>query len=106
VARLASALEALDGEPAIVVANVGTVNTGDFDDLRDRHPFWLHVVCFTLTDDPAGIGGVAQAVTDSGEAFLTTTVYDGVPALRAAFSSWRTTEDDVDRVAKALSRAC
>ncbi|MGN9787007.1 pyridoxal phosphate-dependent decarboxylase family protein [Nonomuraea sp. ZG12] len=246
VARLASALEALDGEPAIVVANAGTVNTGDFDDLRaiaalrDRHPFWLHVdaafgafaalspghahlldglaeadsicvdlhkwlnvpydsaiqltrrrdlqarvfqnsaaylgspgddpdfvhltpensrrlralaawftlaaygreghaeivrrdlalasrlgeriaampayrllapvrlnvVCFTLAGDPTGIGRVAQAVTDSGEAFLTTTVYDGVPALRAAFSSWRTTEDDVDRVAKALSRAC
>jgi glutamate/tyrosine decarboxylase-like PLP-dependent enzyme len=244
VARLEAALEALDGEPAIVVANAGTVNTGDFDDLRaiaalrERHPFWLHVdaafgafaalspghahlldglaeadsicvdlhkwlnvpydsavqltrrrdlqtrvfrnsaaylgpvnddlvhltpqnsrrlralaawftlaaygrdghaeivrrdlalagllgeriaampayrllapvrlnvVCFTLADDPAGIDQVAQAVTDSGEAFLTTTVYDGVPALRAAFSSWRTTEDDVDRVAKALSRAC
>jgi glutamate/tyrosine decarboxylase-like PLP-dependent enzyme len=244
VARLDAALQALNGEPAIVVANAGTVDTGDFDDLRaiaalrDRHPFWLHVdaafgafaalspghahlldglaeadsicvdlhkwlnvpydsavqltrrrdlqtrvfqnsaaylgpvnddlvhltpqnsrrlralaawftlaaygreghaeivrrdlalagllgeriaampayrllapvrlnvVCFTLADDPAGIGQVAQAVTDSGEAFLTTTVYDGVPALRAAFSSWRTTEDDVDRVAEALSRAC
>jgi hypothetical protein len=69
-------------------------------------PVRLNVVCFTLAGDPTGIGRVAQAVTDSGEAFLTTTVYDGVPALRAAFSSWRTTEDDVDRVAKALSRAC
>ncbi|MFL6074941.1 MAG: pyridoxal phosphate-dependent decarboxylase family protein [Mycobacteriales bacterium] len=49
VARLAEALEARGGEPAIVVANAGTVNTGDFDDLaaiaalRDRYPFWLHV---------------------------------------------------------------
>lgn len=49
VARLAEALDALDGRPAIVVANAGTVDTVDFDDLRaiaalkDRHDFWLHV---------------------------------------------------------------
>ena len=68
-------------------------------------PVRLNVVCFTLADDPARIGQVAQAVTDSGEAFLTTTTYEGVPALRAAFSNWRTTRADVDRVAKALERA-
>ncbi len=48
VARLRDALAELDG-PAIVVANAGTVNTVDFDDLvalaelREQHPFWLHV---------------------------------------------------------------
>lgn len=49
VSALDSALAALKGEPAIVVASAGTVNTVDFDDLRavvalkTRYPFWLHV---------------------------------------------------------------
>ncbi len=42
-------LATLDGEPAIVIANAGDVNTGDFDpigrmaDLAERHDAWLHV---------------------------------------------------------------
>jgi glutamate/tyrosine decarboxylase-like PLP-dependent enzyme len=46
---LAAALRALDGAPAIVVANAGEVNAGDFDpidrlaDLADEHGAWLHV---------------------------------------------------------------
>jgi glutamate/tyrosine decarboxylase-like PLP-dependent enzyme len=243
VARLAEDLRALDGEPVIVVANAGTVNTVDFDDLaaiaalRQHHPFWLHVdaafgafaalspahahlvatlgdadsicvdlhkwlnvpydgaaaftrrrdlqstifqnsaaylgpvgddpdfvhltpensrrlralptwftlaaygrdghaeivqrdialaarlgeriaalpayrllapvrlnvVCFTLADAPERIGELTQAITDSGTTFMTSTVYDGVPALRAAFSNWRTTEADVDEVGTALA---
>jgi len=49
VEQLAAALDALGGRPAIVVANAGTVNTVDFDDLRaiaalkERYDFWLHV---------------------------------------------------------------
>jgi glutamate/tyrosine decarboxylase-like PLP-dependent enzyme len=49
VAALDAALTELGGRPAIVVANAGTVNTVDFDDLRaiaalkERHDFWLHV---------------------------------------------------------------
>lgn len=49
VELLDAALSALDGRPAVVVANAGTVNTVDFDDLRaiaalkERHDFWLHV---------------------------------------------------------------
>ncbi|MCV2419802.1 pyridoxal phosphate-dependent decarboxylase family protein [Paucibacter sp. DJ2R-2] len=43
------ALQAQAGAPVIVVANAGTVNSGDFDELpallalRARYPFWLHV---------------------------------------------------------------
>ncbi|WP_344289388.1 pyridoxal phosphate-dependent decarboxylase family protein, partial [Streptomyces synnematoformans] len=49
VDALADALAELGGRPAVVVANSGTVNTVDFDDLRavaalrERFPFWLHV---------------------------------------------------------------
>jgi glutamate/tyrosine decarboxylase-like PLP-dependent enzyme len=245
VTRLAEALDALAGEPAIVVANAGTVNTVDFDDLRaiaalkERYPFWLHVdgafgafaalsprhahlvdglveadsvcvdlhkwlnvpydaavqftrrkdlqvtvfhnsaaylstpgdnpdfvhlvpessrrlraiaawftltaygreghreivernvalarrlgeqlaasglvrllapvrlniVCFTLPS-PDRVHELARLIASSGETFLTPTVYNGQPALRAAFSNWRTTEADVDRILRAITTAC
>lgn len=49
------------------------------------------------------VDALARAVAASGEAFLTPTVYAGVPALRAAFSNWRTTQADVRRVLDALA---
>lgn len=44
-----NALKELDGAPAIVIANAGEVNTGDFDpiaemvDIARRHNAWVHV---------------------------------------------------------------
>jgi glutamate/tyrosine decarboxylase-like PLP-dependent enzyme len=49
LAALKDALERLGGRPAIVIANAGEVNAGDFDpieemaDLAERHGAWLHV---------------------------------------------------------------
>lgn len=49
IAALERALDTQAGRPFIVVANAGTVNTVDFDELTaiaalwDRFPFWLHV---------------------------------------------------------------
>jgi glutamate/tyrosine decarboxylase-like PLP-dependent enzyme len=49
LAALERALQALDGEPAIIIANAGEVNAGEFDpvdamaDLADRYGAWLHV---------------------------------------------------------------
>jgi len=49
LAAMESALAALDGAPAVIVANLGEVNAGDSDpiadlaDLAERHGAWLHV---------------------------------------------------------------
>lgn len=73
--------------------------------LRLLAPVRLNIVCFTLAADPdAGrLAALADRLAD--EVFLTPTVHEGVPALRASFSNWRTTEADVRRVAAALRAA-
>jgi glutamate/tyrosine decarboxylase-like PLP-dependent enzyme len=68
-------------------------------------PVRLNVVCFTLPD-PGQVHELARLIANSGETFLTPTVYNGQPALRAAFSNWRTTEADLDRIADAITTAC
>ena len=73
--------------------------------LRLLRPVNLNVVCFTLADDPSAERVAALSEQLSSEAFLTPTVLDGVPALRAAFSNWQTTLDDVHRVVAALRSA-
>ncbi|MFF8407012.1 pyridoxal phosphate-dependent decarboxylase family protein [Streptomyces sp. NPDC015684] len=75
--------------------------------LRLLAPVRLNVVCFTLAGDPSQerVDTLARAVAASGEAYVTPTVYDGVPGLRAAFSNWRTTQADTDRVLEALAAA-
>ncbi|MER6129030.1 pyridoxal-dependent decarboxylase [Streptomyces sp. NPDC001795] len=79
----------------------------DLPGLRLLAPVRLNVVCFTLADEPTKerVDALAEAVATSGEAFLTPTVYGGVPALRAAFSNWRTSEADTERVLGVLASA-
>ncbi|MFJ7215612.1 pyridoxal phosphate-dependent decarboxylase family protein [Amycolatopsis sp. NPDC098790] len=77
----------------------------------DGSPHWrllapvrLNVVCFAPAVE-RDIDALVHAIAEDGTTFLTPTVYDGHPALRAAFSNWRTTAADVDRVFAALERA-
>jgi len=73
--------------------------------LRLLAPVRLNVVCFTLAEAPTP-ERLAALVQELAEvAFLTPTVYAGVPALRAAFSNWRTTPADVERISTALRNA-
>ncbi|GAA2582163.1 pyridoxal-dependent decarboxylase [Actinomadura fulvescens] len=67
-------------------------------------PVRLNVVCFTL-DKPTkeALDKITHDLTASGTTFLTPTVYAGTPALRAAFSNWRTTDADVERIAKEIN---
>ncbi|MES5820382.1 pyridoxal-dependent decarboxylase [Streptomyces sp. RG80] len=75
--------------------------------LRLLAPVRLNVVCFTLADEPTQerVDALARAVAATGETFLTPTVYDGTPGLRAAFSNWRTSAADVKRISGAVARA-
>ncbi|MEM9596353.1 MAG: pyridoxal-dependent decarboxylase [Acidobacteriota bacterium] len=66
-------------------------------------PVRLNIVCFALAR-----GGTAERdqllsdLVDDGRAFLTPTVFNGRPGLRAAFSNATTTDTDVGTVARAL----
>ncbi|MEU9046348.1 MULTISPECIES: pyridoxal-dependent decarboxylase [unclassified Kitasatospora] len=74
------------------------------DGLRLLAPVRLNVVCFTLATDPTPERLAALAAELADDAFVTPTRYADRPALRAAFSNWRTTEADVRRTAEALGQ--
>jgi glutamate/tyrosine decarboxylase-like PLP-dependent enzyme len=101
-----------DGHRDIVARNVESAHRlaallAASEHIRLLAPVRLNVVCFTLTDRPTTerVAALVDAVTASGETFLTPTVLDGTPGVRAAFSNWRTTDADVARVAKAITAA-
>lgn len=78
--------------------------TGRF---RLLSPVRLNVACFTLAERPTPerVDALIAAIAESGETFVTPTIYDGTPAVRAAFSNWRTTAEDTARAAAAIDRA-
>ena len=67
-------------------------------------PVRLNIVCFALRRRDLTEKLVA-AVQDTGRTFVTPTVLHGRAAIRAAFSSWRTTERDLDIIWEALVAA-
>jgi glutamate/tyrosine decarboxylase-like PLP-dependent enzyme len=61
-------------------------------------PVRMNVVCFTLKGEvnAEGVKNFLAKLRDDGRVFMTPTTYMGVPAIRAAFSNWRTGEKDVE----------
>jgi glutamate/tyrosine decarboxylase-like PLP-dependent enzyme len=84
--RFASQLDAVDGVEIgnDVVLNQVLVRLGDDDALTDR---------------------VVAAVQQSGECWMGTTTWHGRRYMRISVSSWRTTEEDVDRSVAAIVTA-
>lgn len=75
---------------------------GDWLDASDRFtllaPVRMNVVCFTLNKSvltPEQIKVFLEKVRDDGRVFFTPTLYKGTPAIRAAFSNWLTSDEDV-----------
>ncbi len=71
-------------------------------------PVRMNVVLFTLAGpgpSPDAVASFLDRLRDEGQAFLTPTVYGQVPGMRAAFSNWRTTPDDVERAWRAMTAA-
>ncbi|MAU00145.1 MAG: aspartate aminotransferase family protein [Anaerolineaceae bacterium] len=61
-------------------------------------PVRLNCVCFTPASNPSlpQIQEFLASVRDDGRIFLTQTVYQGQPAIRAAFSNWQTEQRDLE----------
>ena len=74
-------------------------------------PVRLNVVCFTLRRSlPADqhqqrITTLAQILNRRSKVFMTPTVYQGKPCLRAALVNWRTTAEDVEMAVRELEEA-
>jgi glutamate/tyrosine decarboxylase-like PLP-dependent enzyme len=81
--------EAMDGEPGVEVLNDVVLNQ----------------VLLRFADDDAVTRAVVAGVQAEGEAWLGGTEWQGRAAVRVSVSNWRTTEEDVDRLAGALRRA-
>lgn len=68
-------------------------------------PVRLNVVCFTLDKEAVTTEMIKQflaLLNQQGKVFMTPTIYKGVPAIRAAFSNWRTAEKDLEVIWDAL----
>jgi 7-keto-8-aminopelargonate synthetase-like enzyme len=65
----------------------------------------LNQVLVRFGDSDEVTRAVVDEVQRSGEAWLGPTVWRGRVAARISVSNWSTTEDDIDRLAAALSAA-
>ncbi len=68
-------------------------------------PCRMNVVVFRPRQkDAKEVAEFMRTTNESGEVYLTPGIWQGQAAIRAAFSNWRTTGEDVDRVCRLLER--
>jgi glutamate/tyrosine decarboxylase-like PLP-dependent enzyme len=65
-------------------------------------PVRLNGACFTLVD--GDVGAFLGRLKSDGTAFLTPTIYQGVPAARVSVTNWRTRTQDMERTWEAMLR--
>lgn len=69
-------------------------------------PVRLNIVCFALAREGAAARDeFLRRLAQSGETFLTPTLFEGRPAARAAFSNWSIEESDFEKIRAALAAA-
>jgi glutamate/tyrosine decarboxylase-like PLP-dependent enzyme len=76
------------------------------DDFKLLSPVKLNVVCFTLNKEEITtnlIDVFLKRLTKDGRVFMTATQYQGIPAIRAAFSNWRTNSEDTQIIWRAMN---
>jgi len=63
-------------------------------------PVRLNTVCFTLAgeENQDKVTDFLAGLNDTGEVFMTPTIYKGKNGIRAAFVNWRTQQEDIERV--------
>ncbi|RYZ23118.1 MAG: aspartate aminotransferase family protein [Chitinophagaceae bacterium] len=74
-------------------------------DFRIVAPVHLNVVCFSLKRDTPSLETVLRRLNAAGLVFVTPSVFNGTPCLRAAFVNWMTSEEDIDIAIRALRSA-
>jgi glutamate/tyrosine decarboxylase-like PLP-dependent enzyme len=102
------------GYQEIVERNCEAANELALKIKRSHHfkllaPVRLNIVCFTLSQDDGMISTIniqqfLEMLREDGVIFLTPTTYKGIPSIRAAFSNWRTSSEDVEIAWAALLR--
>ncbi len=102
-----------DGYQELVERNVDFAHAlGDWIEasahFRLLAPVRLNCVCFTLTSAEIDVPSSAQInqflhdLQADGRVFMTPTVYDGTPGIRAAISNWQTQDKDLAITTDAL----
>lgn len=95
-------------ERNVEMAQLLTTRMAESSFLRLVAPTRLNVVCFTLALEGVTMDDIKkflELLKQDGRVFMTPTMYQGIPAIRAAFSNWRTEEKDVETIWDALNSA-